>query len=81
MATKQGFYSRVHLVFHFPFPVSISTVSNCLVITVIVRQDVDSHFGATQRLPTGMLSTIMSANLQSNNNWSISNYSPSNNRF
>ena len=36
MATVQGFYSRVHLyddltisVFHFPFPVSITTVSNC----------------------------------------------------
>ena len=35
MATKQGFYSRVHLyddltisIFHFPFPVSILTVSN-----------------------------------------------------
>ena len=42
MATKQGFYPRVHLyddltisVFHFhsPFPVSISTVSNCPLIT------------------------------------------------
>ena len=38
MATKQGFYSRVHLYddltisvfhFHFLFPVSTSTVSNC----------------------------------------------------
>ena len=38
MATKQGFYSKVHLYddltisvfhFHFPFLVSISTVFNC----------------------------------------------------
>ena len=39
-----------------------------LVIAVIVRQDVDGHFGTTIRLPKGMFSSIMSANLQSDNN-------------
>ena len=42
-----------------------------IVITVFVRQAVDGHFGTTLRLPTGMLRTIMSANLQSDNNQSI----------
>ena len=44
MATIQGFYSRVHLYddltisvfhFHFLFPVSISTVSNCPCVTAV----------------------------------------------
>ena len=42
MATKQGFHSRVRLyndltisVFHFPVPVSISTVSNCPLVSVL----------------------------------------------
>ena len=33
-----------------------------ILITFIVRQDVDGHFGTTLRLPTGTFSTIMSAN-------------------
>ena len=45
MATKQGFYFRIHLYddltisvfhFHFPFPVSISTVSNSPVFSVYI---------------------------------------------
>ena len=42
-------------------------------VTVIVRQDVDGLFGTTLRLPIGMLSTIVSVNLQSDSNLSISN--------
>ena len=37
-----------------------------IVITVIARQDVDGHFGTTLNLPAGLLSPIMSANIQTN---------------
>ena len=34
-----------------------------IVITVILRRDVDGHFGTTLNLPAGLLSIIMSANI------------------
>ena len=37
-----------------------------IVITVIARQDVDGHFGTTLNLPAGLLTRIMSANIQTN---------------
>ena len=37
-----------------------------IVITVIARQDVDGHFGATLNLPAGLLTRIMSVNIQTN---------------
>ena len=37
-----------------------------IVITVIARQDVDGHFGTTLNLPAGLLTHIMSANIQTN---------------
>ena len=52
-----------------------------IVITVIVRQDVDGHFGTTVRLPTSMFSANMSASLQSDNNRSISDHSPPDDGF
>ena len=35
-----------------------------IVITVIARQDVDGHFGNTLNLPAGLLTRVMSANIQ-----------------
>ena len=37
-----------------------------IVITVIARQDVDGHFGNTLNLPAGLLTRVMSANIQTN---------------
>ena len=37
-----------------------------IAITVIARQDVDDHFGTTLILPAGLFSSIMSANIQTN---------------
>ena len=43
-----------------------------IVITVIARQDADGHFGTTLNLPAGLLTCIMSANIQTNQ---LANYS------
>ena len=37
-----------------------------IIITVIARQDVDGHLGTTLNLPAGLLTHIMSANIQTN---------------
>ena len=37
-----------------------------IVITVIARQDVDGHFGNTLNLPAGLLTRVLSANIQTN---------------
>ena len=37
-----------------------------IVLTVIARQDADGHFGTTLNLSAGLLSCIMSANIQTN---------------
>ena len=45
-----------------------------IVIAVIIRQDVDGHFGTTLKFPAGMLSIIMSAITQKPVNWLTASY-------